>query len=49
MAGSHKVVSSEKWLAARKQLLAKEKALTRLADRLARERRALPWEAVTRD
>lgn len=49
MASSHKVVSSEKWLAARKRLLVKEKALTRLADKLARERRALPWEAVTKD
>jgi len=49
MASSHKVVSSEKWLAARKKLLVKEKALTRLADKLAKERRALPWEAVTKD
>ena len=49
MASSHKVVSSEKWLAARKKLLVKEKALTRLADKLARERRALPWEAVTKE
>jgi predicted dithiol-disulfide oxidoreductase (DUF899 family) len=49
MASSHKVVSSEKWLAARKKLLVKEKALTRLTDKLARERRALPWEAVTKD
>ena len=48
MASSHKVVSSEKWLAARKKLLVKEKALTRLADKLAKERRALPWEAVTK-
>jgi predicted dithiol-disulfide oxidoreductase (DUF899 family) len=49
MATGHKVVSSEKWLAARKKLLAKEKAFTRLGDRLARERRALPWEPVTKD
>ena len=49
MASSHKVVSGEKWLAARKKLLVKEKALTRLADKLARERRALPWEAVTKE
>ena len=46
---AHKVVSSEKWMAARKKLLAKEKQLTRLADKLSRERRALPWEAVTKD
>ena len=49
MASSHKVVSSEKWLVARKKLLVKEKALTRLADKLAKERRALPWEAVTKE
>ena len=49
MASGHKVVSSEKWLAARKKLLAKEKAYTRLGDKLSKERRALPWEAVTKD
>jgi predicted dithiol-disulfide oxidoreductase (DUF899 family) len=49
MASSHKVVTGEKWLAARKKLLVKEKALTRLADKLSKERRALPWEAVTKE
>jgi predicted dithiol-disulfide oxidoreductase (DUF899 family) len=49
MPGAHKVVSSDKWMAARKKLLAKEKQLTRLADKLAKERRALPWEAVTKE
>jgi predicted dithiol-disulfide oxidoreductase (DUF899 family) len=49
MAGAHKVVSGDRWMAARKKLLAKEKQLTRLADKLSRERRALPWEAVTKD
>jgi predicted dithiol-disulfide oxidoreductase (DUF899 family) len=48
MAG-HKVVSSDKWMAARKKLLVKEKQLTRLADKIAKERRALPWEAVTKE
>jgi predicted dithiol-disulfide oxidoreductase (DUF899 family) len=48
MAG-HKVVTGDKWMAARKKLLAKEKQLTRLADKLSRERRALPWEAMTKD
>ena len=48
MAG-HKVVSSEKWMAARKKLLVKEKQLTRLADKRSKERRALPWEAVTKE
>jgi len=49
MASGHKVVSSEKWLTARKKLLVKEKTFTRLADKLSKERRALPWEAVTKD
>ena len=49
MAGGHKVVSGEKWLAARKKLLVKEKALTSAVDKLARERRALPWEAITKE
>jgi predicted dithiol-disulfide oxidoreductase (DUF899 family) len=42
----HKVLSREKWLAARKALLVKEKAFTRLRDRLSRQRRALPWVKV---
>jgi predicted dithiol-disulfide oxidoreductase (DUF899 family) len=37
------VVSPAEWLAARRRLLDKEKALTRLQDELAAERRALPW------
>jgi predicted dithiol-disulfide oxidoreductase (DUF899 family) len=49
MASGHKVVSSDKWMAARKKLLVKEKTLTRLADKLSKERRALPWEAVTKE
>jgi predicted dithiol-disulfide oxidoreductase (DUF899 family) len=42
----HRIVSQDEWLAARKQLLVKEKELTRLRDRLAAERRALPWVKV---
>jgi len=45
----HKVVSREEWLAARKQLLAHEKELTRARDRLSAERRALPWERVDKE
>ena len=40
------VVSAKEWVAARKELLAKEKEFTRLRDRLSRERRELPWEKV---
>jgi predicted dithiol-disulfide oxidoreductase (DUF899 family) len=43
---SHAVVSHERWIAARTALLAKEKELTRAADELSRQRRALPWERV---
>jgi len=39
----HPVVSREQWLAERRRLLAQEKELTHLSDRIARERRALPW------
>ena len=42
----HKIVSREEWLAARKTHLAHEKQLTIARDRLAEERRALPWVKV---
>jgi len=42
----HKVVTREEWTAARKALLVKEKELTRLNDKLAAERRQLPWVRV---
>lgn len=41
-----KVVSSEEWTAARKELLKKEKEFTRLRDELSSLRRELPWEKV---
>jgi predicted dithiol-disulfide oxidoreductase (DUF899 family) len=44
----HPVVSHEEWLAARRVLLAKEKAFTRQGDELNRQVRELPWEAVTK-
>jgi predicted dithiol-disulfide oxidoreductase (DUF899 family) len=45
----HPVVSHEAWLSARTAFLAKEKEFTRLQDALNEERRALPWEAVTKE
>jgi predicted dithiol-disulfide oxidoreductase (DUF899 family) len=42
----HQIVSQEKWLAARKAHLAREKEFTRLRDELSAERRALPWMRV---
>ena len=43
---NHPVVSTDRWVAERKALLAREKELTRLRDQIARERRALPWERI---
>jgi predicted dithiol-disulfide oxidoreductase (DUF899 family) len=42
----HKVGTREEWLAAREQLLAREKEHTRIGDELARVRRELPWVPV---
>jgi predicted dithiol-disulfide oxidoreductase (DUF899 family) len=42
----HKVVSYEDWLTARKRHLKNEKALTRMRDLVAAERRTLPWVKV---
>jgi predicted dithiol-disulfide oxidoreductase (DUF899 family) len=47
-AAAHEVVSDERWLAQRRQLLAREKELTRLHDQVASERRAMPWRRVTK-
>src|SRR5690349_12625196 len=45
----HQIVTHEQWVEARKQLLAREKELTRLRDQLSQARRELPWERVTKD
>ncbi len=42
----HKVASYEDWLLARKRHLKNEKALTRMRDMVAAERRTLPWVKV---
>jgi predicted dithiol-disulfide oxidoreductase (DUF899 family) len=46
---SSRVVSTDEWLAARKQLLAKEKEFTRARDALNAERRKLPWVKVEKE
>jgi predicted dithiol-disulfide oxidoreductase (DUF899 family) len=48
-AQDHRVVSRGEWLKARQQLLAKEKAMTRLQDELSEERRRLPWVRVEKE
>lgn len=44
----HQVVSHEEWNSARTAFLEKEKEFTRLRDDLNRQRRALPWELVSK-
>ena len=39
----HPIITRDRWIAERKALLAREKELTQLGDRIAQERRALPW------
>lgn len=43
---AHKVVAREEWTTARKALLEREKALTRLRDELSEARRNLPWVKI---
>jgi predicted dithiol-disulfide oxidoreductase (DUF899 family) len=46
---THKVVSRDAWLDARKALLADEKALSKARDRVAEQRRELPWVKVDKE
>jgi predicted dithiol-disulfide oxidoreductase (DUF899 family) len=46
---ANRIVSREEWRTARKALLVKEKELTRLRDRLAEQRRALPWVKIEKE
>jgi len=46
---NHPIVSPDRWIAERKKLLAREKELTHLHDRIAAERRALPWERIDKN
>lgn len=45
----HRVGTREEWAAAREELLAREKQLTRLSDELAEQRRELPWVRVEKE
>jgi predicted dithiol-disulfide oxidoreductase (DUF899 family) len=46
---NHPVVPHERWIAQRQALLVREKELTRQADQIARERRALPWRRIDKN
>ena len=43
---NHKVVSPQKWLEARRELLKAEKELTHHSDEVARKRQELPWVKI---
>jgi predicted dithiol-disulfide oxidoreductase (DUF899 family) len=46
---NHTVGTREEWLAARAELLEREKALTRENDEISKQRRELPWVLVDKD
>jgi predicted dithiol-disulfide oxidoreductase (DUF899 family) len=46
--GHNPIASTEVWLEARKALLRREKAFTRLRDELSAQRRALPWVRINK-
>ena len=45
----HRIVSTEAWLAARKELLKTEKEFSRLRDKMAQRVRDLPWRRVEKE
>lgn len=45
----HSTVSREQWTAARKNLLDKEKELTKLQDEVSRQRREMPWVKIEKE
>jgi predicted dithiol-disulfide oxidoreductase (DUF899 family) len=45
----HNIATGEEWLAARDDLLKREKELTRMGDELARQRRELPWLPIAKE
>src|SRR5215207_9955277 len=45
----HRIGTREEWLAARKDLLEREKEVTHRNDELARERQELPWVPIEKE
>ncbi len=48
-ANPSKIVSREQWVVARKDLLTREKELTKLRDEVSRHRRELPWVKIDKE
>jgi hypothetical protein len=48
-ATTHRIVTHDEWIEARKQHLLEEKTFTRERDRLSQARRDLPWEEVEKE
>src|SRR5262245_57836727 len=46
---NHPVVTPDRWIAERKKLLAQEKELTHLYDKVARQRRSMPWVRIDKE
>lgn len=46
---NHPTANREQWIEARKNLLSKEKELTRLQDEVSRQRREMPWVNVDKE
>jgi len=46
---NHPVVTPDRWITERKKLLAREKELTHLRDKIAEQRRALPWVRIDKN
>jgi predicted dithiol-disulfide oxidoreductase (DUF899 family) len=44
-----RIVSKAEWLIARKELLTREKEMTRLRDEVSRHRRGLPWVKIDKE
>ena len=45
----NQIVSQEKWVSARKELLKKEKEFTQLRDQLSKQRQKLPWALIEKE
>jgi predicted dithiol-disulfide oxidoreductase (DUF899 family) len=46
---TYQIVTCEKWIAARLELLESEKGLTRRSDELAQRRQELPWVRIDKE